>query len=405
MKFASPRATVLCAAFVLQFGVSQWAQSEPAIGGIGGPLLSGIVTPKPAASNSAPTDPTYINCTKPFGGGQQPAVIVSQCTALINANKLSPEYLANVFYYRGNAFFAQQDYYTANVDYASAIRLNPKYSKAYNNRAFASIKQGNYAAAIPDLNQAIALDPAYLQAYRNRAQAYAKTGDLTRAKGDYDQAIALDPKDGETYYNRGVVNYQSGRFADAVADYDRALQINPADKDAANNRALAQQALSKAQQMYADQEAARQRAQTAAIVNSAASIISAYNGGVGAGGATQAPTPQPQQSAGARPTPGVTGSLPVTSGGAPCASISSSGITPHTPGKNTTSSKPWTRFDFLVGNQCERPIGIDIRYNGAVSSLYLEGRTSREWFCTDGYFGNTDCPGGNLTWASHWAGN
>ena len=65
---------------------------------------------------------------------------------------------------------------SAISDFTTAIKLDPDYPAAYNNRGVAYGNLGEYNAAIADYTTAIRLDPDYAKAYTNRGVAKSKTG-------------------------------------------------------------------------------------------------------------------------------------------------------------------------------------------------------------------------------------
>jgi len=69
-------------------------------------------------------------------------------------------------------------------DFDLAIKLNPNYPDALNNRGLAHISQGQYDRAIQDFDQVLKLDPKDADAIRNRAMA------ITRKKTDSSCQIA-----------------------------------------------------------------------------------------------------------------------------------------------------------------------------------------------------------------------
>ena len=82
--------------------------------------------------------------------------------------------------------------------------------------------------SIADFNVAIRLDPKFAFAYNNRGFSYARKGDLDRAISDFGEAIRLDPRYVLAYINRGGTWYDKGDYYRAIADFDQALQLNPA---------------------------------------------------------------------------------------------------------------------------------------------------------------------------------
>jgi tetratricopeptide (TPR) repeat protein len=154
------------------------------------------------------------------------AVAIAGCTALIEAGRLPSENLAIVYYNRGNAYYAQQDYPQAVADYSAAIRLNPQYMNPYNNRGNAYRALRDYPRAIADLSQAIRLNPQFGDAYFNRALAYEGQRDWRRAIADYGAAIRLNPRDAGAYTNRGNAYERLGNRARAAADRAAAARLS-----------------------------------------------------------------------------------------------------------------------------------------------------------------------------------
>ena len=59
----------------------------------------------------------------------------------------------------------------AIADYSEAIRLQPDYAFAFNNRGVAHKAKGDYDGALQDYNEAIRLQPDYALALNNRERA------------------------------------------------------------------------------------------------------------------------------------------------------------------------------------------------------------------------------------------
>ena len=109
--------------------------------------------------------------------------------------------------------------------YTQAIRLNPDYAEAYNNRGNAKNSLGQSEAAIADYDEAIRIDKKFADAYNNRGNAKNNLGQSEAALADYNMAIQLNPNDAETYYNRGVTNKRLGRVNEARQDFDTAINL------------------------------------------------------------------------------------------------------------------------------------------------------------------------------------
>lgn len=107
------------------------------------------------------------------------------------------------FYDRAGASYLKGDYERAIQDYDQAIRLNPRFAKAFCNRGTTYAGKSDYDHAIQDFDQAIRLDPSFALAFSSRGLAYDKKGDYDRAIQDFDQAIRLNPDYALAFANRG----------------------------------------------------------------------------------------------------------------------------------------------------------------------------------------------------------
>ena len=107
------------------------------------------------------------------------------------------------------------------ADYDAAVRLDPKYAFAYNNRGLARQAKGDLDGAIADYDAAVRLDPKYTFAYYNRGIARYDRKDYDGALADYDAAVRLDPKYAAAYYNRGLARKAKGDLNGAAAIFRR----------------------------------------------------------------------------------------------------------------------------------------------------------------------------------------
>jgi tetratricopeptide (TPR) repeat protein len=112
-------------------------------------------------------------------------------------------------------------------DLDQAIRLNPYFFPAYNNRGYAHDGNAEYEAAIADYSAAIRLKPDLAEGYNNRGWSESAEGQYDRAIGDFDQAIRLMPNYANAYNDRGDAFNAKGEYERAIQDYDRAIQLEP----------------------------------------------------------------------------------------------------------------------------------------------------------------------------------
>jgi len=155
-----------------------------------------------------------------------------------HAIKLNPAYVT-AYNNRGNAYASKGDWEHAMADWGETLRLDPNYFPAYNNRGNARKSQGDLVGAIADFNQALRLEPNSAHVYRNRASARHSLGDLSGAIEDYTSAVRLDATNARSFYNRGTVRYANGDRDKAISDWDEAIRLDPSYPAPYYNRAVA----------------------------------------------------------------------------------------------------------------------------------------------------------------------
>ena len=166
----------------------------------------------------------WSQCT----GGEGPIadVIISGCSAVIQAGQDSPKRLATAFNNRGVAHKFKGEYDRALEDYDQAILLNPSFANAYNNRGVIYRLEGEYDRAIRDYDEAIWLGSNLPAVFYNRAIAYTEKQDYDHAVGDFDVVLRFNSKNALALYGRGIVKVKKGDPQSGSADIATAKAIN-----------------------------------------------------------------------------------------------------------------------------------------------------------------------------------
>ncbi|MBN1383606.1 MAG: tetratricopeptide repeat protein [Elusimicrobia bacterium] len=122
--------------------------------------------------------------------------------------------------------------------YTKAIKINPKYAEAYNNRGIAYYNKGLYGKAIEDTTMAIQINPKYADAdtYLFIGNAYLFQLLYDDAIEYYTRGIKLNPKDSDGYFCRGMAYDDKGLYDEAIEDYTKAIQISPKETVIYHNR-------------------------------------------------------------------------------------------------------------------------------------------------------------------------
>ena len=129
-----------------------------------------------------------------------------------------------------------------------AKKSSPKKPADWNSQAVALWKNGKYTnpqKAVNLLDKAIKQNPKFVQAYNNRGNAYRDLKQHQKALNDYDKAISLSPEFVKAYSNRGNIYYDQKKYQMAIKDYNKTISLNPSYRMAYLNRGLAYHQLKK----------------------------------------------------------------------------------------------------------------------------------------------------------------
>jgi Tfp pilus assembly protein PilF len=140
---------------------------------------------------------------------------------------------------RGNAYITLGKYQQAIDDYNAAIRIDPRYAKAYVNRGLALTHIHEYQKALHDFNTALDLDIQDSSVYFNRGNVFKALGSYERALEDYTKALSLNPENVDAYNNRGTTYLKLIKLEMAIEDFTSALTLDPENEMAHANRGLA----------------------------------------------------------------------------------------------------------------------------------------------------------------------
>ena len=83
----------------------------------------------------------------------------------------------------------------------------------------------DYPAAVRAYASCIRIDPTYARAYLHRGIGYEKLGNLQQSVEDYSKIIEVHPGDAKAYHLRGLVYRRLGREAEALADLTAAAAM------------------------------------------------------------------------------------------------------------------------------------------------------------------------------------
>ncbi|XP_025077468.1 dynein assembly factor 4, axonemal-like [Pomacea canaliculata] len=119
----------------------------------------------------------------------------------LSEEERNPQFLRD----KGNSFFATGNYQAAVNAYTHAIRLNPKMSSLYSNRAACHLKLRNFFKCIEDCSKALDLlhppvpqnAPSRCKALVRRGTAFCELEMYVEGLGEYEAALKIEPNNEE----------------------------------------------------------------------------------------------------------------------------------------------------------------------------------------------------------------
>jgi tetratricopeptide (TPR) repeat protein len=178
-----------------------------------------------AANAAPPVQEKELTAQQWFERGFAATDLDEQLRSYNEAVRLQPDF-AWAFNNRGYTRYAKGDVEGALQDYNEAIRLQPNNALAFNNRGLARFAKGDVEGALQDYTEAIRLQPDFAQAFLGRGYArYAAQGDVEGALQDYTEAIRLKPDDADAFSHRGNARKAKGDLEGAQLDYDEAIRL------------------------------------------------------------------------------------------------------------------------------------------------------------------------------------
>jgi tetratricopeptide (TPR) repeat protein len=151
-------------------------------------------------------------------GGGTPELRIDSCTAVIERGGRSSKQLAITYKSRGAAYFSTGDYSRAIQDYDQAIKLNSRYSEAFDNRCWALATVNKPGDALKDCKESLRLRPNFAPTLETLGLVYLKLGRFDNAITTYSAALQVNPKSAYALYGRGMAKLKTGATAAGQAD-------------------------------------------------------------------------------------------------------------------------------------------------------------------------------------------
>ena len=121
---------------------------------------------------------------------------------------------------RGLKWLKQGRSNLAVADFEAALKLDPKFARAYHNLSMVYRERDELDRALEYADKAVALDPNAAHC-RHRALLFRLRADYVKSLADLDKAVAADDKDVNILLERAFVQRTLGHLEEAAADCDR----------------------------------------------------------------------------------------------------------------------------------------------------------------------------------------
>ena len=180
---------------------------------------------------------------------------ISYFTMAIEINKK----YTDAYDQRGSCYAEKKQTEKALKDYTTEVAIHPT-AEAYNFIGMLYDRLKNYDEAIVYYTKAIKLNPRYADAYDNRADALCFKNENRKAEQDFLSAMkfcADDESLGMYHFNLGILYLEEKKYKSAIDEFSNALNLNYIDKRAYLLRAQAYNAINKHKEAKADKIAAK----------------------------------------------------------------------------------------------------------------------------------------------------
>jgi len=127
----------------------------------------------------------------------------------------------------GNAWLLANQWENADAAFSAALKLTPRDSEIWTDRARARAARQNWTDAEKDLTNAITFTNTRPEYYVLRATARAAQGDKAGYRDDIAAALLIDPTFPEALVERGSIKLEAGDAAGARADWVQVLVRAP----------------------------------------------------------------------------------------------------------------------------------------------------------------------------------
>lgn len=126
---------------------------------------------------------------------------------------------------QGVVFMGRNDLDRAEVEFKTAVEIDPLYAEGHNNLGLIYKYKGQFEPAIDSLKRAIKLNPKWAAPYNHLGTVYLSQGELDKAIAHIKKSTELDKKYADAFANLGVVHLEKAKKSkDPRAEWKNAMK-------------------------------------------------------------------------------------------------------------------------------------------------------------------------------------
>ncbi len=165
--------------------------------------------------------------------------LVKNCTALKklvfsddekHEFSTSKNVLAQLAYDDGMDYFNEKDYNNAILKFQKAVKLDPKFTFAWDNLGISFRKVKQYDQAINAYQKSLQINSEGKMPLLNLAITYSLTKNMTNSVKYYQKYIRLYRDDPEGYYGLGLVQYAAEDYEQGLSNLIKAFKLYSAQQ-------------------------------------------------------------------------------------------------------------------------------------------------------------------------------
>ena len=145
---------------------------------------------------------------------------------LAHAMKMAP-YDGSAYYVKGMLLARQGDSLASLANLNSAISMNPRLVRAYQQSTIINLKLKNYAGALSFNSRGLKRFPNNPELYYERGEIYKNLAVIDTAIANYRKATVLNPKYADAFFQMGALEIKQHGYYSALLSFQQLLKINP----------------------------------------------------------------------------------------------------------------------------------------------------------------------------------